>query len=161
VKQKRRFRLELDIDTTLKVETVYESDYGANRYIKQLVNEFAKDPEALRGIILLKFNDYYCCREDFREKVDSFLENSCDEEAVILGVAQKCTPEVFQYFSDLLADDPGKEARPDNAAQKRETWKNQDSDWVFMELIQRLCSLVPVNAVFSELPRGEKKPPRN
>jgi hypothetical protein len=157
--QKKRFRFELEIESTLEVEQVYETDYGSYRYVKQLVNEFFKDPEALRSIIYLNFREnYFDC---FRYEMDSFLENPESEEKVILRVAQKCTPEVFQYFSDLCADDPGKEPGPDDSAEERIRWKNQESDWVFNQLRQQLCRLVTVHAVFSELPLVKENHPQN
>jgi hypothetical protein len=140
----------MEFKASIKLEKLKDTDYGSKRYTKQLVKAIANDPEALRIIILTNLLD--CYFGDAREELEPILENQENERAAILRVAQKCTPEVFQYFSDLLAAGKSKEPNPDNAEKNREREKSRESEWVFSELMQRLCQLLPMHIAFNELP---------
>ena len=176
--KKRLFRFEMEVETTIKVENVKDTDYGSQRYLKQLVNAFDKDPESLRSIILINFMDSYC--GDYREELEPILGNQEDEQVVILKAAKKCTPEAFHYFSDLFADVAkvsGKKARPgdknkkillnagkgeelvpDDAVEESNSDKAQELEWLFGELIGRMCKFETVHAAFSESPVEKNKP---
>ena len=110
--KKQLFRFEIEIEATFKVEEVKDTDYGKKRYLKQLIGEFVKDPEALRSYILSNFIDIYWAEP--REELHPFLGDQIDSQAAILRLAKKCTPEAFRYFYDLFAARPVKKPAPGN-----------------------------------------------
>ena len=173
--KKKLFRFEIEVEATLRVEEVKDTDYGKERYLKQLVREFVKDPEALRSIILINFIDIYWA-EPWEELIP-FLGNQDDSKAAILRLAQKCTPETFHYFSDLFAAQQVKETRPededdesmatadtveesdpDGEEKEKEREKVREWEWIFGQLTDRLCKFAPVHVAFSESPVIKNQP---
>jgi hypothetical protein len=172
--KKKLFRFEIVVESTLRVEEVKDTDYGKERYLKQLVKGFVKDPEALRSFILINFIDIYWAEP--WEGLSPFLGNQDDSQAAILRLAKKCTPETFHYFSDLFAALQVKKMVPDAAdeenlldagtfekpgkdgEEKEKEWeKVREWEWIFGQLTDRLCKFAPVHVAFSEAP-AKKKP---
>ncbi|UCH95147.1 MAG: hypothetical protein JSV88_33560 [Candidatus Aminicenantes bacterium] len=144
---KKLFRFELEIKASINVEKVKETDYGPHRYIKQLLNEFVNDAEALRAFLLINFIDRYI--NDNEPGISKLLEIDEDEGIHILRVAEKCPPEVRSFFKDLFSPTANeKKARGKKGENQFNTW---EPDRIFEELNIYLGHMKPVKAAFCEL----------
>jgi hypothetical protein len=147
---KKVFRLELTFKLEVKVEKIKESDYGRNRYSKQLLNHLLNDPEAVKAFVMIYFFSRYFSETD--AEISKLLDTMGKEEFYILRAAEKCPVEAQSYFNDLFV--PGEAKKKGARGPEFGSDAANEREWLFEYLQSKMANLVTVKADFNELPAG-------
>lgn len=145
---KKVFRLELTFKMEVKVEKIKESDYGRNRYSKQLLNHLLDDPEAVRAFVMIYFFSRYFNETD--AEISKLMDTVEKEDFYILRAAGKCPAEAQSYFNDLFV--PGEAKKKGARGPDFGSEAALENEWVFDYLQSKLANFVAVKADFNELP---------
>lgn len=142
------FRFELTIKVDINVETIKETDYGRNRYTKQLLNHLLKDPEAVRAFIIIHFLARYINDSDV--EISKLVDTGEKEDFYILRAAKKCPPEAQSFIKDLFVSSGGTK----KSTKGPDFGSNEaiENELLFDHLNSKLANMVPVEADFSEFP---------
>jgi hypothetical protein len=141
------FRFELKIKVDINVETIKETDYGRNRYTKQLLNQLVKDREAVRVFMIINLFSRYINDDS---EISQLLDTGKNEDFYILRAAKKCPPEVQSFFKDLFGSRQG--AKKGSKGPDFKSDESIENERLFEHLHFHLANMVPVKAAFSELP---------
>lgn len=141
------FRFELTFKVDINVEKIKESDYGRNRYNKQLFSHLIEDPESVRAFVMIYFFSRYFHETD--AEISKLMDTLEKENSYILRAAEKCPPEAQSYFNALFV--PGEAKKKGVKSPGFGSDEDIDGERVFEYLQSKLANLVTVKADFNEL----------
>lgn len=141
------FRFELTIKLDIDVEEIKETDYGRNRYSKELLNHLLKDTEAVRAFLLLFILSRYI--NDSGNQISMFMDTMEKEDFYVLRAAKKCTPEARCYVEDAVS---GVDEENDDTDIDPDTCTASEYELLSRYLYNKLGNINPVKVDFLELP---------